>query len=77
MTFLYIVGLSARFNAAKQTNNAFNLLWLYTDMSEDNIVNKSIHLAKLYSTDIYEKKVAIRSAAAEEYPQLKNLDLKY
>ena len=40
-------------------------------MSEDDIVNISIHLAKSYSTDISEKKVAIRSAAAEEYPQLK------
>ena len=66
-----IAELSTRFNAAKQIKNTFKFLWLYTDMSEDDIVNKSIHLAKLYSTDISEKKVAIGSAAAEEYPQLK------
>ena len=67
-----IAGLSTRFNAAKQIKNTFKFLWLYTDMSEDDIVNKSIHLTKLYSTDISEKKkVALRSTAAEEYPQLK------
>ena len=52
-----IAGLSARFNAAKQTNNALNLLWLYTDMSEDDIVNKSTNFAKIYSKDASEKKL--------------------
>ena len=48
-----IAELSTRF---KQIKNTFKFLWLYTDMSEDDIVNKSINLAKLYSTDIFEKK---------------------
>ena len=49
---LVIAGLSTRF---KQINNTLHFLWLYTDMSEDDTVSKSINFAKLYSTDVSEK----------------------
>lgn len=62
-----IAGLSTRFNAAKQINNTFNFLWLYTDMSEDDIVNKSTNFAKIYSTDVSEKKLP------QEVLQLKSI----
>ena len=66
-----IAGLSTRFDAANQINNTFKFLWLYPDMSEDDIVSASTNFAKIYSTDVSEKRLPQRSAAAEEYPQLK------
>ena len=62
-----IAGLSTRFNAVQQINNTFNFLWLYTDMSEDEIVSKSTNFAQIYSTDVSEEKLS------EEVLQLKSI----
>ena len=51
-----IAGLSTRFTAAKQINSTFKFLWLYPDMSEDDIVSASTNFANIYSTDVSEKK---------------------
>ena len=68
-----IAGLSTRFNAVQQINSTFSFLWLYTDMSEDEIVSKSTNFAQIYNFFnwcIWGKAVR-RSAAAEKYSQLK------
>ena len=62
-----IAGLSTRFNAAKQINSTFKFLWLYPDMSEDDIVSASTNFAQIYSTDVSEKKLP------QEVLQLKSI----
>ena len=62
-----IAGLSTRFNAAKQINSTFKFLWLYPDMSEDDIVSASTNFARIYSTDVSEKKLP------QEVLQLKSI----
>ena len=54
---LVIAGLSTRFNAAKQIHSTFQFLWLYPDMSEDDIVSASTNFAKIYSTDVSAEKL--------------------
>ena len=58
---------SLRFNAAKQINSTFKFLWLYPDMSEDDIVSASTNFAQIYSTDVSEKKLP------QEVLQLKSI----